>query len=522
LSTVHEALPDTSAVAPPLRAPEVNGRRLLRLGPGAGLAALVVTMLLVTIAGSFGAWLAAREMEWRMDAMVTENMPSVVAAAELQDALLQQRGLVASYMLDDGRLAWVNDLDKLKPELSRRLADAQRSARTEEERNILAQLAVVYAELDADRERAIVLYHDGKPREARDLLLGDVSRLSDQAHGLCRDLAAANQRFMAVSLERGRRKVASLAVLLPALVVLTTLLCLAVLLFVSRRLLRPVQRLVRDARKFSSERADASVAAFDDDVRELEFYSRAIMSDAARTRVHLEENQRLLSTAEGLAAVGRSAACAAHELRNPLSAMKLWLYQLRRNAHDPLVVEQCSIVLEEEASRLEELATNFLQYSKPPELRLSSQPLDEIVEGTLRLARHRLEEKRIRLVRDRVPNLPEVSADANQLRQVLLNLLSNAAEAAPEGGEVRISEAIETDAAGDPVVVLRVCDSGPGVPGSIREHLFEPFVTTKPRGTGLGLCVAANIVKRHGGRLELEPHRGPGAVFAIRLPAHMD
>jgi hypothetical protein len=131
-----------------------------------------------------------------------------------------------------------------------------------------------------------------------------------------------------------------------------------------------------------------------------------------------EENQQRLSTAEGPAAVGRSAACAAHELRNPLSAMKLWLYQLRRSSHDPLVVEQCTIVLEEEAPRLEELAANFLQYSSRPSCACSAS-LQEIVDGTLRLARYRLEEKRIHLVRERVPNLPEVLADANQLRQVL-------------------------------------------------------------------------------------------------------
>src|SRR6185436_346934 len=111
-----------------------------------------------------------------------------------------------------------------------------------------------------------------------------------------------------------------------------------------------------------------------------------------------------------------------------------------------------------------------------------------------------------------------VMADANQLRQVLLNLIANAAEATPEGGEVRISETRELGPDGQDEVVLRVSDSGPGVPEAIREHLFEPFVTTKPRGTGLGLCVAAGIVSRHGGRLELETQEAPGAVFALRLP----
>jgi signal transduction histidine kinase len=292
-----------------------------------------------------------------------------------------------------------------------------------------------------------------------------------------------------------------------------------VLFFVSRRLLRPVRRLAHDARRFSPQATNGHAASFEDDVRELEFYSRAIMSDATRTRVSLEENQRKLVSAERMAAVGQSAACAAHELRNPLSAMKIWLYQLRSSAHDPVAVEQTCIVLEEEASRLEELATNFLQYSKPPELRMRRQRFHEIVDSTLAMGRHRFDEKRIRVVREQRNGTHLVMADGNQLRQVLLNLISNAAEATPEGGEVRITEAVEKDAEGREHVVLRIHDSGHGVDESMRDRLFEPFVTTKPRGTGLGLCVAASIVTRHGGRLELEAHDAPGAVFAVRLPA---
>jgi signal transduction histidine kinase len=412
----------------------------------------------------------------------------------------------------------VNDLDKLKPELLRRLDAASRSARTDEERKLVAQLASVYTLYDAERERAITLYHDGQREAARDLLLGDVSRLSEQAHGLCRDLVAANQRFMSVSLERGRRQVTSLAFLLPALIGFTTLLCLGVLVLVSRRLLRPVRRLAQDARTFSTEDAGRHETPFNDDVHELEYYSRAIMSDATRARADLEDQQRRLLNAEKLAAVGKFAACAAHELRNPLSAMKLWLHELKSTGAASAAVTQTCSVLEEEVSRLEELATSFLQHSKPPQLKLSAQDLHTIVDGTLEIGRHRLDEKRIRLVRENGIPLPAVMADANQLRQVLLNLIVNAAEATPEGGEVRISESCEPGPDGNDEVVLRVSDTGPGVPEAIRAHLFEPFVTTKPRGTGLGLCVAAGIVSHHGGRLELETREVPGAVFALRLP----
>src|ERR1041385_6684763 len=102
----------------------------MRMNPGRRVTALVTVVLLLTTMCSLGAVLTGREMERLMGTMVSKNMPSVEAAAELRNPLQRQRGLVAAYMLDDGRLAWVNDLDKLKPELARRVADARQSART--------------------------------------------------------------------------------------------------------------------------------------------------------------------------------------------------------------------------------------------------------------------------------------------------------------------------------------------------------------------------------------------------------
>jgi signal transduction histidine kinase len=243
------------------------------------------------------------------------------------------------------------------------------------------------------------------------------------------------------------------------------------------------------------------------------------MSNVSRTRLSLEESENRLGMAEKLAAVGKFAACAAHEIRSPLTSMRMWLYELRRNSRNPSEVEQHCKVLEAEVGRLEELATSFLHFSRPPSLRLAPQDVHSIIDCTLELARHRLEAKGLRVVRVNGSVLPLIMADENQLRQVVLNLISNAADAAPERGEIRIIETTESDPEGHPAVVVRVQDTGPGVSKDVREHLFEPFVTTKPNGTGLGLCVSSSIVVQHGGRLALEPGEGPGATFAIYLPA---
>jgi signal transduction histidine kinase len=489
------------------------------MNPGRGVTILVAVVLLLTMSCSLVALLTAREMERLMGTMVLKDLPSVEAAAELQNALLQQRGLVAAYMLDEGRLAWVNDLDRSKPMLAHWLAEAKRTARTDEERNILAQLTEVYVSYDKERERAIALFEAGRTSEARNDLLGDVSRLSDQANGLCRQLVSANERYMASSLVEGHQRVFLMALALGSGVGIAILLTSGLLLILFRRFLLPMRRLAKDAKAFSDAPSMPARPIFDDEVHELEFYSRALMSDMTRTRTSLEESQLRLVTAEKLAAVGKFAACAAHEIRNPLTSMKMWLYELKRSAGDqPEIATHCR-VLDEEIRRLEELATSFLQFSRPPNLQLAPESIDSVVDCTLQLAHHRLDEKGLRVVRVNGSVLPLVMADAHQLKQVLLNLLANAADAAPEGGEVRIIESLEPGAGDRPDVVVRVEDDGPGVPEEVRRRLFEPFVTTKPNGTGLGLCIASSIVAHHGGRLSFESSDRPGAAFAMRIPA---
>jgi signal transduction histidine kinase len=489
---------------------------------GARVTALLALVLMMTILCGLGALLTAREMERLMGAMVSRNLPSVVAAAELEDALQAQRGLVAAFMLDGGQPGWISDLDRIKPSLAHWLGEARRTARSAEERRILDLLAQVYATYDAERERAIALFQAGHTQEARGILLRDVSILSDQAHSLCRQLITANERAMNVALQESHQRVESLTLVLAAGVGMALLLGLTLLVILSRRVFLPVRRLARDARAFSRESSATVPGTFPDELHELEFFSRALMSDMTQTRTNLEESQRRLLTAEKLAAVGKFAACAAHEIRSPLASMKMWLYELKRSAGSRPEIQRTCLVLEEEVGRLENLATSFLQFSRPPSLQLERASMSTIIDGTLELAGPRLQEKGLRVVRVNGQMLPPIMGDAHQLRQVLLNLIANAAEATPEGGEVRITETGELDADGHPDVVVRIQDAGPGVPAEVRARLFEPFTTTKPNGTGLGLCVAASIVAHHRGRLALEPCAERGAVFAVRIPACQD
>jgi len=194
------------------------------------------------------------------------------------------------------------------------------------------------------------------------------------------------------------------------------------------------------------------------------------------------------------------------------------LFSLRRALGDSPLHEDDLRVVSEEISRLESIIRNFLEFARPPELKLGAHRIDALLDKTLELFRHRLEEKDIHLVRSDGAALPRVLVDSDQIKQVFINLMSNAVEAMPEGGWLRISAAAEADRDNRPMAVVRFQDSGSGIPADIRERIFEPFFSTKDEGVGLGLGIAAQIMAGHQGRLELELSSGEGTCFAVWIP----
>ncbi len=243
------------------------------------------------------------------------------------------------------------------------------------------------------------------------------------------------------------------------------------------------------------------------------------MVDVAETRTTLQETHRRMLNAEKLAAVGKLAASVAHEMRNPLSSMKMWLYSIRKTASvDPALDRKLGIV-SDEITRLESIVRNFLEFSRPPVLKRQPQCSVQLIQRTLELLGPWLETKSIRLLQHHATDLTPVLVDAEQLKQVFTNLLNNAADAMPGGGEISITSVAEPDADGSTSVVIRIRDHGQGIPDDIRPRLFEPFFTTKDDGTGLGLCIVASIMARHGGQLVLETSTPDGTTFAVRVPA---
>lgn len=229
------------------------------------------------------------------------------------------------------------------------------------------------------------------------------------------------------------------------------------------------------------------------------------------------ERAELLARAERLAVAGTLASGVAHEVNNPLAAVSSLVQTAQARSDDP----QVRALLDDAVGQMERVAAalrDLMDLARPRGRVRADCRLDEVVASTLRLLAHDPRLRRLGVRADVAPGVPPVDGDPDQLQQVLLNLLLNARDALDEAGGSIVVQVRHDAAAGE--VELCVHDDGPGVPEALRERIFEPFFSTKPvgRGTGLGLAVTRDLVRAHGGRLELESRPGD-TRFRVRLPA---
>ncbi len=227
----------------------------------------------------------------------------------------------------------------------------------------------------------------------------------------------------------------------------------------------------------------------------------------------LEESQQALIQAEKMAAVGRLTASIAHEINNPLQAVQNCLHLAGR---EDLPMEQQQEYLrlaQSELDRLQLTVKRMLDFYRPN--RVASQAVDvvDLLQHVLGLVAKQLEERRIQVCAEWRDDLPPVRAVSSQIQQVFLNLILNAYDAMPAGGELRITVRRARE-----MIEILFADTGPGIPPGYEQQIFDPFFSTKEGGTGLGLTVSYNILTAHGGRLEVVSTSGPGACFRVALP----
>jgi signal transduction histidine kinase len=221
-----------------------------------------------------------------------------------------------------------------------------------------------------------------------------------------------------------------------------------------------------------------------------------------------------LEVSERMAALGRVTAGVAHEVKNPLNSMRLWLENLRESLpSDPEAARTAVKVLDSEIDRLDRVVKRFLDFTKPVELHLEETDLSELVGSVLSLARPQIERAGVLATVKQPDLLPRVRVDQALLQQALMNLILNACEAMPQGGTLTITLRRKGEFA-----EIQVADTGHGIAPEHRRRIFELFFTTRPSGSGLGLATAFRIVQLHNGSIDFESEAGRGTTFLLEFP----
>jgi two-component system NtrC family sensor kinase len=230
----------------------------------------------------------------------------------------------------------------------------------------------------------------------------------------------------------------------------------------------------------------------------------------------LREKQAQVIRAEKLAAVGRLAASVAHEVNNPLQAITLHLQLISDETLSTAGFEQLDIV-QQELDRIAGIIQRLLEFQRPKQGARKLQNVPTLLDDVLALSNKQLQQSAVTVIRHMDDDLDPVMVEGDQLKQVFLNLILNAVEAMPDGGELHIESSQRKEE-----IFISFSDTGPGITNEDMPQLFEPFFSTKHSGSGLGLAVSQEIVVAHGGTLKARNHAGGGAVFTVTLPIYKE
>ena len=290
----------------------------------------------------------------------------------------------------------------------------------------------------------------------------------------------------------------------------------------AKRITGPLQKLVEGTVRISKGDFTQTITVSSrDEIGDLARSFNEMTRDLLETRRRMEDASRRLIQAEKLASIGRISASIAHEIRNPLTSVKLNIQKLTQNERLDEEEKEHLSISQEGIGQIEKFIKELLNFTRVSTLNPERFSIVQIVEESLKLMRHSFQEEKIILEKRFAADLPAVVVDGDKMRQVFLNILRNAVEAVGEGGriDVEISRVKESGVA---MVKVSISDDGCGIPEKDWENIFEPFYTTKAAGFGLGLSNARKIVEQHRGSIKIAKANAKGTTFEVCIPCEVE
>ena len=474
----------------------------------------VILILAGLVAIVFFAGLGSLWYSFSVEALVCQivdkHLVALRTAEALEIALINQKGF-ASYYFIDGDPAWLKQLGEYRQIFKERLKEALEGAATPAQQATIARISAEYTLYVDAKDRVLDLYREGK-REEGLRLHREVREHFFKILTLSEEFKNLHTRNVQVVRADTLAKVRHLRVVVVASILLSFILAVALALLFIRQVLEPVKRLAREASRQGAGPAGGN------EISALSQSVRGLIEDVDHTQVELEKSRENLLQAEKMALVGKLAAGMAHSIRNPFTSVKMRLFSLNRSLELTEAQEEDFEVISDEIRHIDTIVQNFLEFSRPPKLQLQRISPSTVVDMACQLLEHRVRAYDVGVKIWRGENLPEIEADPDQLKEVLVNLVVNACEAMGNGGRIDIRERLEALADQSSAAVIEVSDNGPGISPELKEKVFQPFFTTKEEGTGLGLSIATRIVGEHRGTIDMTSAPGQGTTFVITLP----
>jgi signal transduction histidine kinase len=471
---------------------------------------MLSALVIITFIGSVSMIWYTFKMEAILVSISEKHLNAFQVAESMETALINQKGFVSYFFLDNDP-EWLRKLGEYRQIFKERLNAAKHQIDSPLQGDAINRIEQEYNKYINAKDHVIAYYKAGD-KENGSKLHKEVRSLFFDIMDLCEQYKDMQVQKIQNAAESGhfqseKLREISLAVSFFAVAVASLL-----MIFLMRQILGPLRQLAIEA-----DRIGAPVSTTNE-IKSLSHSVRDLIEDVDHTHNELQKSRETLLQAEKMALVGKLAAGMAHSIRNPFTSVKMRMFSLGRTLKLTETQKDDLDVISQEIRHIDNIVQNFLEFSRPPKLKMQHVSPSAIVDLVIQLLEHRLSSYEVQIEVIRKRPLPQIIADPEQLKEVLVNLVVNACEAMKKGGKISIYEDETFERPKGKLVEIRVIDNGPGIPGNIADKVLQPFFTTKEEGTGLGLSIASRIIEEHGGKLSLASKEGIGTTFTISLP----
>lgn len=467
-------------------------------------------LAVVGVAESIAVLWYSHQIDNMVETMVEKEFVFFEAAQEMELALSYQKGYLTYYFVDgDGK--WLKSLGQYRQIFKQRLDRVVALQQDVKQKQTLDLITKKYQEYIQAKDIAIEKYKN-------ETMEGTISALHERQRDVFFELLELCRAF---SNEQGdnirktqiasskRTQMLRMAAIFASMVFTVFSFFFLYILYI--QILGPIRLL-------AIKTGNASKEDFKNEVDSLKHSLQGMMRDFDETSDELARSRKHLIQSERMAMVGELAAGVAHTIRNPFTSIKMRMFSLGRSLDLTHEQGEDMQVISNEIDRIDRIVENFLEFSRPPKLRLEKRYLREIINSVLTLLEYRFKAYHVEVFFEFQAEFPKIFVDVDRIKEALVNVILNGCEAMENGGRIIITETREQHAEMGAIAVIKITDNGPGIPESILDKVSTPFFTTKEDGSGLGLSIVARIAREHNGKFIVSSILGRGTTCTFQLP----